>query len=516
MILRQLIIIPLLVLTAQADITLPAIINNQMVIQSSTKAPVWGWATPGENITVRFAGQTKRTVATTNGKWMIKLDPLKVSTKPQVMTIKGENEIKLNDVLVGEVWLASGQSNMEFSIGAIPAEEQKIVAQAKRNKLLRMFCAGPKVSSTLPLRDVAGYWSDCPYLIKQMENGKVKIYDSHSAVAFFFALKLQQELKIPIAVIDSSWGGTKIESWISNEGYEAVNLANPKIATADEPEAEKEREQVEESIQMWRNSAAEALDKGDFVSANLKVPRGRVANAIYNGMIAPITPFAIKGVIWYQGESNNNSQDYYQKLRALTAGWNEAFNLKDMPFYLVQVAPYNYAHSKTENISHQSIYDSVVSAQYKAAKEIEGCDVINISDTVFGNVANVHPPHKKTAGDRLAALALNNDYGKSMISTGPRFLTATARRGAVTVTFENIDKGLETSDGKAPNWFELAGADKKFVMAEAKIKRDGVVVTSKEILAPKYIRMGWNNIAEQNLRDKNGWPVFSFNAQITP
>ncbi len=513
---KQFFLIPLLALTAQADVTLPAIIDSKMVVQSGTHAPIWGWADAGEAVTVSFAGQTQKTTATANGKWMIKLDPLVVSAKPQVMTIKGKNEIKLDDVLVGQVWLASGQSNMEFSLGAIPAEEKKIAAKQKRNKLLRMFCAGPKVSSALPLSDVAGYWSDCSYFIEQMTDGKIQTYDSHSAVAFFFGLKLQQELKVPIAVIDSSWGGTKIESWIADEGYEAEGLALRKLSAKDEATAVTERDALEKSIREWRAEAAKSLKKGDFVSPNLKTPRARGANAIYNGMIAPIVPFSIKGVVWYQGESNNQSKDYFPKLKALTRGWSQVFGISDMPFYLVQVAPYNYAHSKTEGISPQSIYDSVVSAQYQAAREIEGCDVINISDTVFGDVKNVHPPHKKTVGDRLAALALNHDYDKSVISSGPRFVAAKAKGSTVTVTFDRIDKGLETADRKTPNWFEVAGADKVFVKSSAKIKGDTVIVSNTEVAAPKFIRMGWNNIAEQNLRDKNGWPVFSFNAEITP
>jgi sialate O-acetylesterase len=165
-------------------------------------------------------------------------------------------------------------------------------------------------------------------------------------------------------------------------------------------------------------------------------------------------------------------------------------------------------------MSEQAIYDTVVSAQYKAAKEIKGVDVVTIPDTVFGNVKNVHPNHKKTVGDRLAALALNHDYGKPVICSGPRFAKATAKGSVVTVTFERIDQGLETSDGNAPNWFEIAGADQQFVEAAAEINGDVVVVSSAAVAAPKFIRMAWNNIAEQNLRDQNGWPVFSFNAAI--
>ena len=504
-----------LALPARADVSLPAIVDSKMVLQSGTKAPIWGWAEPGEVVTVSFAGQTKKTTAAANGKWMIKLDPLAVSAQPRTMAIQANNEITLNDVLVGEVWLASGQSNMEFSIGGIVAEEKALAAAEIDNKLLRMFCHGPKVSSALPLPDGAGYWSDCSYFVEQMQAGNIRVYDSHSAVAFFFGLKLQQELQVPVAVIDSSWGGTKIESWIADEGYEMEALALRKVSAKDEATAIAQRDELAAKIQKWRAAARESLESHKFVSPNLKTPQSRGSNGIYNGMVAPLVPFSIKGVVWYQGESNNRSKDYFQKLKALTGGWSKVFDVPDIPFYLVQMAPYNYAHSKTKNISQQSIYDSVVNAQYKAAKEIKGCDVITIPDTVFGNVNNVHPPHKKTAGDRLAALALHHDYGKPIICSGPRFETASAKAGSVTVTFDRIDQGLETADGEAPNWFEVAGVDKKFVGADATIKGDTVIASSPEVPEPMYIRMAWNNIAEQNLRDKNGWPAFSFNADVS-
>jgi sialate O-acetylesterase len=499
---------------ALADVTLPAIIDNQMVLQSGTHAPIWGWADPGEVVSVSFAGQLKQAAAAANGKWMVKLDPLSVSSESRTMTIKGNNVIELEDVLVGEVWLASGQSNMEFSIGAIPAEEKAVAAAQVDNRLLRMFCLAPKVSSSLPLNDVAGYWSDCSYFIRQMRARKIKVFDSHSAVAFFFGLKLQQALQVPVAVIDSSWGGTDIESWIADEGYEMEGLALRKMTAKNEARAVLDKESLELAVAAWNEDARAAVENGDYPKPNLKAPRSRAPNAIYNGMIAPLVPFSIKGVVWYQGESNRASRDYFEKLKALIGGWSQVFNVPDLPFYLVQMAPYNYAHGKEKHLSEQIIYDNVVSAQYKAAQEIKSCDVITIPDTVFGEVANVHPPHKKTAGDRLAALALHHVYGQSVICSGPRFAKAIAENGDVIVSFDRIDQGLETSDGEAPNWFEVAGADQQFVAATAKIEGDAVIVSSPDVVEPKFIRLAWNNIAELNLRDKNGWPAFSFNATV--
>ncbi|MGJ8672700.1 MAG: sialate O-acetylesterase [Rubritalea sp.] len=498
-----------------ADVKLPAIINSQMVLQHGTKAPIWGWADTGEKVSVSFAGQTKSATAASDGKWMVTLDPLKVSAQPQVMTIKGKNTLTLDDVLVGEVWIASGQSNMEFSIGAIVPEEQALISAQIDNKLLRMFCVAPKIQSSLALSDTAGYWSVGSYFINQMEAGKIRTYDSHSAAGYFFGLKLQQALQMPVGVIDTSWGSTSIEVWIADEGYEMEGIDYRKVKADQEAEAITVRDQLAQDIVQWRAAAQTSVEKNRMVSANMKVPKSSVTNAIYNGMVAPLVPFAVKGVIWYQGEGNVTSTDYFQKLKALTGGWSKVFNVPDMPFYLVQMAPYNYGHKNPKQIGPQAIYDSVVSAQYKAAKEIEGCDVINISDTVSGDVKNVHPTHKKTVGDRLAALALKHDYGKDMVCTGPRFQNATLAGNKVEVSFDHIDQGLETSDGEAPNWFELAGADGVFVVAQAKIDGDQIIVSSPDVKAPQFIRMAWNNIAEQNLRDKNGWPAFSFNEAVS-
>lgn len=505
----------LMAMSAGAEVTLPAIINSQMVLQHGVRAPIWGWADAGEKVSVSFAGQTKETTANDTGKWMVYLDPLEVSANAQAMTIKGNNTLTLGDVLVGEVWIASGQSNMEFSIGAIVKEEQEIISAQKDNKLLRMFCVAPKVQSALPLDDTAGYWSDCSYFIRLMEQGKIKTYDSHSAVGFFFGLKLQQELGVPVAVIDTSWGGTQIERWIADEGYEMEGIPFRKISRNEEAAALEARSRLMKEISSWRTDAEKAKENGEFVSPNLDVPKAKVSNAIYNGMVAPLAPYAVKGTVWYQGEGNKGSKDYFEKLKALIGGWSENFEVPDMPFYLVQVAPYNYANAKAPDLSPQIIYDTVVSAQYRAARELENCDVITIPDTVFGNVKNVHPTHKKTAGDRLAAMALKHDYGKDVVWTGPRFLKATLAGDQVEVSFEHIDQGLETSDGKVPNWFEIAGADGVFVTAKAKIEGDHVLVSSPEVRAPEHVRMAWNNIAEQNLRDKNGWPVFSFNGEVS-
>lgn len=218
------IVILLLVSSVVAEVTLPSIINHQVVLPHGVKAPIWGWAAAREKVSVSFAGQTKDAAAASDGKWMVQLDPLAVSAKSQGMIIKGKNTITRDDVLVGEVWIASGQSDMEFSIGAIAKEKQQVVSAEIKNKLLRMFCVAPKIQSSLPLQDTAGYWSDPSYFVPLMEKGEIRSYDSHSAVGFFLGLKLQQALQVPVGIIDTSWGGTKIEPWIADAGYELEGI----------------------------------------------------------------------------------------------------------------------------------------------------------------------------------------------------------------------------------------------------------------------------------------------------
>jgi len=433
----------------RADVTLPVIIDNKMVLQRETQAPIWGWADAGEEVTVTFAGQTKQAVPGAKGLWMVKLDPMQACVKPAVMTIKGKNTIKLTDVLVGEVWLASGQSNMEFSIASVPNEEKEVIYAQKKNPLLRMFCVSGHMVSKVPLDDTVGRWTTAPEFSEMLKNRKIKGRSSHSAVGCFFGLKLQQELGVPVAVIDSSWGGQRIEKFISGNG-------------------------------------------------------------IYNAMIAPLAPFAIKGAIWYQGESNRGAKDYFVKLQALSAGWSKAFNVKDIPFYQVQIAPFDYSRGKDD--ANTTLCDSIWTAQYKGAAEIKGMGVVSIHDVNIP-IKNIHPRCKQLVGARLAAQALKNQYGKDVTATGPSFVAAKLAGTKVLVSFKDVDHGLSTTDGKDPIWFELSADGKTFVKAGAVIKGDKVEVSSVEVTTPKFVRMGWADIAIPTLKDKNGWPVFAFGAQ---
>ncbi len=541
---------------AWADVVLPKVIGDKMILQRGVEAPIWGWADPGEEVTVSFAGQTKKAMPDAKGKWMVKLDPLNASSENRVMTVQGSNKIEVKEVLVGEVWLASGQSNMEWDFMRVDKAEKAFAAQHKDNKLVRAFHVNAHLTAGMPLDDTVGWWKDCEEMVGE-PGISLGLQKGVSAIGFFFALKLQQELGVPVAFIDSNWGGRRIESFISGEGYDAMGLEYRKggelkaADVADKIEAKlvelsavlEEAEQGAEisakvlgsfgirtknsrklnavqlknlqELQENMTVAQEVAKQGRLIPVNLLRFLGVADNDIYNAMIAPLTPYAIKGAIWYQGESNRKSIDYFEKLQALSAGWSEVFNVKDIPLHLVQIAPYDYEKKRGSTEPgplSSTLADNIWQAQYRGAEEIPGMSVVPIHDTDVP-VNNIHPPHKLPVGNRLAARALKQQYGKNMAAAGPRFASAKGNGAKVTVSFNHIDQGLGTSDGNAPTWFELSADGETFVSADAVIKGNTVEVNAAEVSEPKFVRMGWYDTAIPTLQDKNGWPVFAFPAQ---
>lgn len=488
------------VAVSHADVVLPQVMGSKMILQRGVAAPVWGWADQGEAVTVEFAGQSKTAKPDASGKWMVKLDPLTASAESRVMTIRGENEIKLKDVLVGEVWLASGQSNMEWSFHAIADEEKAYAVAQKDNRLVRAFHVNKHITSGIPLGDTAGAWKDCT----EMVGGSL---NSVSAVGFFFAIELHQKLGVPVAILDANWGGQRIEPFIPDEGFKALGLNYRKQPVNADPKVLASRLRA---VATSFEAAAKSAEKGMKIPYVEERIYGRAENGIYNAMIAPLTPYAIKGAIWYQGESNRNSNDYFKKLQALSAGWSKVFNVKDIPLYQVQIAPFDYNRGKNPNDS--TLCDNIWKAQYKGANEIPGMGIVSVHDTKI-DIKNIHPIYKRPVAERLAAQALKKQYGKALVTTGPSISAAKLDGSTVIVSFKDVDKGLSTTDGKTPSWFELSVDGKNFLKAKAVIEGNTVKVTATGVPAAKFVRMGWADIAIPNLNDKNGWPVFAFPSQ---
>ena len=469
----------------QADVVLSSIISNGMVLQRGVKAPVWGWADAGEEVTVEFAGQVKKAMPGPDRKWMVELDPLEASATPRSMTIAGKNKILLENILVGEVWIAAGQSNMDMTFRQIVPAEREFAESQKGNSLIRAFHVHQNLKAGIPMDDTAGVWKDAA----QMLSGP----NSVSAVGFFFALDLAKSLGIPVAILNVSWIGQKIETFLAPEGYQAAGLPfkEPDLSVSRSPQA-----------------------PPNGLKTALNVPPkqyGDAENFIYNAMVAPLAPYAVQGTIWYQGESNRGSTDYLKKLQALSAGWSKVFRVKDMPFLLVQIAPFDY--SRGRDPSGRRIADSVWTAQFKAAETIPGVAVVPIHDTNI-DIKDLHPKHKRTVGERLAAAALKNQYKKEgVVGSAPRFQSATREGSKAVVSFSGILNGLTTSDGQAPSWFELSSDGATFVPAQAELKANTVLVSAEAIPEPKFVRMGWCDIAIPNLKDKDAWPAFAFPSQ---
>jgi len=485
-------------IATHADVVLPKIIDRGMVLQRGVNVPVWGWAGQGEEVTVSFSGQVKKAMPDASGKWMVTLDPLEASSEPQVMTIKGNNEISLDDVLVGEVWLASGQSNMEWSFDQIVPEDWDFAQTQKDNRLVRAFHVNYHLRAGTLLDDTIGQWKDCRAMVSSSQ--------SVSAVGFFFALKLQQELGVPVAFLDANWGGRGIEAFIPDEGFAAMGLNYRKDKGNNDPKtAEQKLARVEASVRTAREAAAQGR-KIPFIDEWVY---GSSENEIHNAMIGPMAPYGIRGAIWYQGENNRSSTNYFEKLQALSSGWSTIFHVKNIPILQVQIAPFDY--TQTNKDDDTLLCDNVWRAQYRAAEEVPGMGIVAVHDTGI-DINNIHPQNKRPVGERLAALALNRHYGRDVIASGPCVDHAIFEDGTVVVSFKNVDQGLTTTDGQLPSWIELSADGQSFVRADAVISGNTVRVSSSTVRSPTFVRMGWNEKAVPNLADKNGWPAFAFPA----
>jgi len=435
--------LPALLLTTssgRAEVRLPKIFGDHMVLQQARPIEVWGWAVGGEDVTVTIAGETVKATAAQDGKWKVQLPPLRCD-RPVEMQVEGKsNIVKFVDILVGEVWLCSGQSNMEVPVGLRPgldwwkgvANYEQELKTASR-PTLRLFLIAPTWERT-PIEDVQGKWEVCT----------PETAAKFSGTAYFFGRKLNQELNQPVGLIQAAVGGMPIEQFTP------------------------------------------APDQAFW----------------YNGMIAPIIPYAIRGAIWYQGETNlwaGDGMNYFPKQKKLIEAWRKTWQQGDFPFYLVQIAP-------MESGDNRYGLPRFWEAQ---AKTLEMPNTGIVSTTDIGDVHDVHPRNKKGVGERLARWALARDYGRDVVCSGPTYKSMRIDGNKVRVTFGNVGSGLESRDGKPLGDFEIA-ADGDFVPATAAIDGNEVVLSSKDVLLPRMVRLGWHCLANPNLQNKEGLPAYPF------
>ena len=498
----------------RAELKLPGVIGDHMVLQQQQANPIWGWDTPGTKVAVSFAGQTYTATADDDGRWTLKLAPMPANATPQTLVVVGSIKREIQDVLVGEVWLCSGQSNMEMGIGAAQDGAKEIAAANFPNiRLLKV----PKAWLPEPQTDQAGNWKPCT-----PENVAQGGWAGFSAAGYFFGRELNRKLNVPVGLIDATWGGTRIESWTPPEGFAAVPTLS-KLSTAvalGEPQSEVHKQRLGRYLaetESWLTSARIALSNATLVPAMPVYPPELLpphdlqnSTALFNGMIYPLHPLAIRGAIWYQGEANmGEGMLYAEKMKALISGWRQIWNEGDFPFYFVQIAPYNYGNSPQQ-------LPELWEAQTTAAGEIPNTGMAVIND--IGNLKDIHPTNKQEVGRRLALLALAKTYDqKNLVYSGPTFHSLEIVDGTLKVKFDHADGGLVSRDGQPLSWFEIIDADTGgFVTAEAQIDGDTVVLSAPEVHHPVAMRFAWNQLAEPNLMNGAGLSAGAFRAGTVP
>ncbi len=439
-----------------SNVSLPAIFSDGMVLQRNADVKIWGWAKPGEVVTIKpsWESDSLSTKVKKNGYWKLQLQTPDLR-EPQELVIKGYNTIRLENVLLGEVWLVSGQSNMEWSAAAGIEGGEAAIAAAK-NPNIRFFTVANRTSE-FPQQDLDGQWTEStPETMKYF-----------SAVAYFFGKRLQEELDVPVGLINSTWGGTPAEAWTPSEVIE------------NDPVLKK---------------------------ANDRLPNEQYgpqkAGLIYNSMIAPLVPYELAGVIWYQGESNTANADTYKELfSAMINSWREKWG-KQLPFLFAQIAPFDYG----DNFSGVKIRDA-----QRRTLELPKTGMVMTSD--IGNIHNIHPKNKIDVGRRFANLALAEVYGKNIPAQAPLLASAQKSANKVIIKLDNSE-GLHLNKKDRKSQFELDREDGKFYPAKMKLQKGQIQLSSKKVRDPKAVRFSWGNTSTSNIFNAAGLPLSSFSEEL--
>lgn len=489
------------------------IFNDEMILQRDTTFPVWGRADAGETVTVEFAGQKHTTTADADGRWSVTFQPLPASAENRVMTISGsDNRIEIKDVVVGEVWLCSGQSNMEMPLWTnnprwrtIDGDKYAAAANYPDIRIIRQ----PRKSARLPQEQGDLDW-------QRLSPANAAEF---SAAAFFFGTNLQRELNVPIGLLGAYWGGTRIEPWTPPVGFNGVpelaNIAyqvNSKLPGTPEYKAAASKVNTLYSNWLVKFNAA-AISGGElpqppaFPSELLPGDARQAPTVLYNQMIHPFVPYALRGVIWYQGCANlSDGPIYRRKMDALLDGWREVFNNPRMPFFFVQLAPYNYGEKNEYKLpviweTQQKFADS--------RDQTVGMAVIND----VGNPGDIHPQDKKTVGERLARLALNRVYGRSDVKADSPALAESRIEGNTFVLKFKHAESLKTPDNAAVENFEIAGADGQYHPATAVIDGNTLRVSAADVAEPVMLRYMWGQTRKGNLYNEADLPLGAFRVE---
>ena len=480
---------------ASADVKLPAIFGDNMVLQRDAKVAIWGWAAPGEGVSVTVSNPKQHVAVSAgkDGKWKLELAPMPAGG-PVEITVTGKNTITIKNVLIGDVWIGSGQSNMTMAVNGCNNWRDEVAAATQPD--IRLFTVPQRTSET-PQTDCGGKWVVC----------EPKAAAAFSAALFFFGRDLHAQLNVPMGLIHSSWGGTPIEAWTSRAGYES----QPKL----KPILEKWDAALANYPKLLAAFVPTSGPDGKPLRAPAKPVGQNQPTCLYNAMIAPIIPFTIKGVIWYQGESNAGNAALYQtQMPTMIADWRKQWG-GDFPFFQVQLA--NYMARKPDPAD--SNWARLREAQLKTWQADPKSGMAVIIDV--GNATNIHPTDKQTVGQRLALAARAIAYGqKDVVYSGPIYKSMNVDGSKVRLAFDHVGGGLVTQyrSDESPatramppaHGFAVAGEDHKFYWADAKIDGVEVVVSSDKIDKPVAVRYGWADNPACNLYNKEGLPASPF------
>lgn len=499
-------------LWAVADVQVSSLFGDGMVLQRNGPVPVWGTADAGESVTVTFGEARATGKADGAGRWMVKLPAMTAVNEGLNLVIAGNNTLTFRNVLVGDVWLCSGQSNMEWGLGGCNAPED--IAQADFPTLRRIKL--PHRALAKPNTEVPGRWEICT---PQSAPG-------FTAVGFYFARRIQRETGVPIGLLDNNWGGTRIEPWIPPCGFEMVP---PLTNTLSEIERRKQgyREELGRVLPAFEKWVAESKDALDTAGSDVpdvpRMPHNPMTDAgfpttLYNGMIHPVVPYAIAGALWYQGESNGGEgEEYFHKMQALIGGWRKVWGQGDFPFYFVQLADWQ---NPNDNPAGGDGWARIRMAQLQSLT-IPRTGMAVATD--IGDAGDIHPKNKFDVGERLALWALRDVYGKVLAAvSGPLYKSMSVENGKIRIAFDSVGSGLmvgrkegrnatqEVKDGVL-NRFAIAGEDRKWVWADAVIDGKTVVVSSADVPVPVAVRYAYSmNPKGANLYNKEGLPASPF------
>jgi len=487
---------------ARADVILPSVFSDHMVLQRQVSIPVWGWADPGEQVTVTLGDQQATATAGADGKWAVTLGGC-AGGGPLVLVAKGNNTVQVENVLVGEVWLCSGQSNMAMSVSrsADFAAEQTAADYPQ----IRMFTVNRATAET-PQDQCQGTWQVCT----------PETVGGFSATAYFFGRELHQQLQVPIGLINSSWGGTPVQAWTALAAQEALPELRPMLDSWDQQianyNAETATTRYEKQLAAWQDQAKQAKQSGKESPRRPQAPVDPRQSphrpaSLYNGMIEPLAPFALRGAIWYQGESNAGGSAaglYGLQLRTMIANWRQRWGQGEFPFLWVQLPNFRAAQQAPVETSGWVI----VQEQMRKTLAVPNTGMAITIDV--GEADDIHPKNKQDVGKRLALWALGTTYGKQLVHSGPLSQSMSVQDGKIAVRFEHVGEGLKTI-GEVVKGFAIAGEDRQFVFAEARIAGpDTVVVSSPDVARPVAVRYAWAANPDANLFNSAGLPASPF------